>query len=159
MPPKKPTHKGFLPGYYASIRSKECRERYEARISLIHSVDPYKIPKNDWEDCMELWPNISYINVGMYLLFSVSSYSQDELMNYKSLLCYQNFANGWVREVLLKEFGDNRLMIAKVNHSQKMSEKPLTPWVICEKEGKILFGRCDCMAGLGESCSHVISVS
>ena len=36
-------------------------------------------------------------------------------MNYKSLDCYQNFANGWVREVLCKKFGENRLLIAKVS--------------------------------------------
>ena len=45
-----------------------------------------------------------------------------------------------------------------MNHSQEMSEKPLTPWVICEGTGKILTGHCDCMAGLGESCSHVASL-
>ena len=45
-----------------------------------------------------------------------------------------------------------------MNHSQKMSEKPLTPWVICEGTGKIITGHCDCMAGLGESCSHVASL-
>ena len=45
-----------------------------------------------------------------------------------------------------------------MNHSQKMSEKPLTPWVIGEDTGKILAGHCDCMAGLGESCSHVASL-
>ena len=45
-----------------------------------------------------------------------------------------------------------------MNHSQKMSEKPLTPWVICEGTVKILTGHCDCMAGLGESCSHVASL-
>ena len=39
-----------------------------------------------------------------------------------------------------------------------MSEKPLTPWVICEMEGRILAAHCDCMAGLGESCSHVASL-
>ena len=39
-----------------------------------------------------------------------------------------------------------------------MSEKPLTPWVICEGTGKILTGHCDCMAGLGESCFHVASL-
>ena len=39
-----------------------------------------------------------------------------------------------------------------------MSEKPLTPWVICEDTGIILTGHCDCMAGLGESCSHVASL-
>ena len=39
-----------------------------------------------------------------------------------------------------------------------MSEKPLTPWVVCEDNGKILAGHCNCMAGLGESCSHVGSL-
>ena len=36
-----------------------------------------------------------------------------------------------------------------------MSEKPLTPWVVCEKSEKVLSAHCDCMTGLGESCSHV----
>ena len=38
------------------------------------------------------------------------------------------------------------------------SEKPLTPWVVCKKSGKVLSAHCDCMAGLGESCSHVASL-
>ena len=39
-----------------------------------------------------------------------------------------------------------------------MSQKPLTPWVIAENNGKILCAHCDCMAGLGECCSHVASL-
>ena len=39
-----------------------------------------------------------------------------------------------------------------------MSEKPLTPWVIVQKSGKVLSAHCNCMAGLGESCSHVASL-
>lgn len=39
-----------------------------------------------------------------------------------------------------------------------MSAKPLTPWVIAEAGGKIISAHCDCMAGLGESCSHVASL-
>lgn len=46
----------------------------------------------------------------------------------------------------------------QVNHSQKLSEKPLTPWIIAEPSGKILCAHCDCMVGLGECCSHVASV-
>ena len=46
----------------------------------------------------------------------------------------------------------------QVNHSQKLSEKPLTPWIIAEQDGKLLAGHCDCMAGLGETCSHVASL-
>ena len=46
----------------------------------------------------------------------------------------------------------------KVNHSQRLSQKPLTPWVIAENIGKILCGHCDCMAELGECCSQVASL-
>lgn len=45
-----------------------------------------------------------------------------------------------------------------MNHSQRLSEKPLVPWVIAEPDGQIISGHCDCMAGLGETCSHVASV-
>ena len=65
-------------------------------------------------DDVDCWPDVTYINVGMYLLFAASPYTQEQLMSYKSLDCYQNFANGWVREVLCKNFGENRLLIAKV---------------------------------------------
>ena len=58
---------------------------------------------------------LTYIHVGMYLLFSKSPYTEDQLMNYKSSDCYQNFANGWVQEVFVKKFGENRLLIAKVS--------------------------------------------
>ena len=45
-----------------------------------------------------------------------------------------------------------------MNHSQRLIEKPLTPWIIAEPEEKIVASNCDCMAGLGESCSHVASL-
>ncbi len=37
----------------------------------------------------------------------------------------------------------------------RLREKPLTPWIIAEIGGRILVGHCDCMAGLGETCSHI----
>ena len=46
-------------------------------------------------------------------------------------------------------------MIAKVMHSQRLIDTPLKLWVICETEGKIIACHCNCMASLGESCSHV----
>ena len=39
-----------------------------------------------------------------------------------------------------------------------MREKPLTPWVVAECTGKILAAHCDCVAGLGETSSHVASL-
>ena len=46
----------------------------------------------------------------------------------------------------------------QVNHSQRLSEKPLIPWLISMDDGKILAAHCKCMAGMGETCSHVASL-
>ena len=43
-------------------------------------------------------------------------------------------------------------------HSQRLSATPASPWLIAEIDGTILAAHCDCMAGLGESCSHVAAV-
>ena len=43
-------------------------------------------------------------------------------------------------------------------HSMKLSLKPLNPWVIAEKDGKVLASHCDCQAGLGEACTHIASL-
>ena len=48
--------------------------------------------------------------------------------------------------------------ISRVNHSQRLKEKPLIPWIIAETAGKILAAHYNCMAGLGKTCSHVASL-
>ena len=40
-------------------------------------------------------------------------------------------------------------------HSQRLRETPLKPWIIAERSGKVLAGHCDCIAGIGETCTHV----
>ena len=62
---------------------------------------------------MDLWPGVTYINVGMYLVFSPSPYTGSDLMNYKSLECYQQFTAGWVREILVVPEGEKKLVTAK----------------------------------------------
>ena len=84
------------------------------KAKIYQGQDPYEISRKELIDDVDCWPDVTYINVGMYLLFAASPYTQEQLMNYKSLDCYQNFANGWGREVLCKKFGENRLLIGKV---------------------------------------------
>ena len=48
-----------------------------------------------------------------------SQYSGEDLLNYKSLDCYQNFLSGWVRKVLVMSVTDDkgvkkRIITAKV---------------------------------------------
>ena len=40
--------------------------------------------------------------------------TREELRNYKSMQSYQIFIAGWVREILVKDIGDKRVVISKV---------------------------------------------
>ena len=43
-------------------------------------------------------------------------------------------------------------------HSQRLTAPPLRPWVIAYKSGTVQAAHCDCMAGLGEACTHVAAL-
>ena len=117
--------KPLLGGYLAALRDREGRERYCKKLSVTGGVDPYEVPRNEWMDDADLWPAITYIHVGMYLVLTPSPYTNEDLLNYRSLDCYVNFVSGFVREVLVKALGDRRIVIAKVRNTIiiKINEK------------------------------------
>jgi len=41
--------------------------------------DPYEVPRNEWMDDVDLWPAIMYIHVGMYLVLTPSSYTNEKI--------------------------------------------------------------------------------
>ena len=45
-----------------------------------------------------------------------SPYTTDDMLNYKRLDSFKNFQNGWVRELLVKEVNERRIMIGKVSY-------------------------------------------
>jgi hypothetical protein len=49
-------------------------------------------------------------------------------------------------------------LFMKVLHSQRINKTPLKPWIIIKYNGNIKSAYCDCVAGLGEVCSHVASI-
>ena len=55
-----------------------------------------KMRRQEWLDDVDLWLAVTYINLGMYLLFSPSPHTGEDLLNYKSLECYQHFTAGWI---------------------------------------------------------------
>ncbi|WAR27015.1 hypothetical protein MAR_012719 [Mya arenaria] len=64
-----------------------------------------------------------------------------------------------VKDVFIDSFiHEDVSNVAKVLHSQRLNEKPLRPWIIAERDGPIIAGHCTCMAGLGETCTHVASL-
>ena len=88
----------------------------------IIGIDPYEIQKSERQDDVELWPAVTHIHACMYLILTPSPYSETVLLNFKSLDCYQNFVNGWVRQVLVKSVDDKRIMIGKVSSTSPIKD-------------------------------------
>ena len=107
-----------MPGYFSSLQNKDGKKQYLEKISIIGGFDPYETERSKWQDDADLWPGVTSVHIGMYLLVNPSSYSGEDLVNYKSLDCYVNFLSGWVREVLVKAFDDKRVVVAKVSQHQ-----------------------------------------
>ena len=64
--------------------------------------------RKEWKDDVDLWPSVTHVNLGMYLLVTPSPYNGEDLLNYKSLDCNKNFLSGWVREVLVRSVTDDK---------------------------------------------------
>ena len=47
---------------------------------------------------------------------------------------------------------------SQVKHSQRLSDTPMKVWVAVKENGEVVCAHCNCMAGLGEVCSHVAAV-
>ena len=81
-------------------------------------IDPYEVAKGIWQDDVDLWPEITQLQVCMYLPHpSSESLLRKDCLNLKSLDCYQNFVRGWVRQVLVKPVCDKQIVIRKVSLS------------------------------------------
>eukprot|EP00794_Sanderia_malayensis_P007585 gene7585-8425_t len=90
------------------------------------------------------------------------SYTKEELKAYKSLEAYKYVIRGHVDKIFMHEIGSNIpycFLKAHVKPSQPVSGSFHQPWVCVEKQtGSIYCAHCTCMAGLGETCSHIAAV-
>ena len=133
-----------------------ARKRYEEKIDLIGGEDPYTMDSDSFSSDPIAFPNVTYPDIVNYLISSPSPYTLEKLKAYKGLEAYNQFVSGWVRDVRTAILEKNmHLVMGKVLHSQRLRSKPLRPWFVAEHSGKVLCAHCDCMAGLGESCTHV----
>ena len=96
--------------YYKGLEPK-TKLRYKEKIDLIFNCDPYTIKKDEMMTEIENFPSISYPDIVNYFLFALSPLTKEELKAYKVLESYNQFVCGWVKEVLMKEFSNGKVLM------------------------------------------------
>ena len=66
------------------LSDAESKTRYVDN-KLVNGMDPYELGKTEWQDNVDLCPAITHVHVCMYLILTPSPYSQNDMLNYKSL--------------------------------------------------------------------------
>ena len=83
-------HVPSLRGYRDSL-SAENRQMYVDKLKFTAGIDPYAVSDNFYLQSMDEWPEIEFPDI-VYLLFSTSKFTKEQLKAYKSLQSYQYFA-------------------------------------------------------------------
>ncbi|XP_054720573.1 uncharacterized protein LOC129230197 [Uloborus diversus] len=143
---------------YVENLDNEAKQRYIEKIKDINYKDPYLLHNTELSTSASDLPDVTYIDIVNYMVYGVSAYTLEEFKAYKSLQAYNLFSCGWVLNVFAKKMAAMCLVIGKVRHSQRLSEKPLSPWFLANRQGVIQSAHCTCMAGLGESCTHIAAL-
>ena len=102
--------------------------------------------------------SIEYMNIYVYLVERRSKTLSDrQEANFKSLKGYSYFASGWVENTWITEVGYSYRYVRGYVYQSYPSptRRPYEVYVCLNASGKVFSGKCKCVAGLGESCSHV----
>lgn len=76
------------------------------KISKINSVDPYCLTKKDFLLDKDFYPDLV-----TYLLLALFPFTKQELKSSKSMEAYNQFHCGWVSEIGVKLFNDDKVKI------------------------------------------------
>ncbi|CAK6974348.1 uncharacterized protein LOC114459273 [Scomber scombrus] len=123
------------------VRNKltaSAKQRYEEKLSDINNIDRYELPAAEWDRDLDHLPPCTYMDIVNYLVFGISHYTMQEFKSHKPLESYETFCCGWVQDLAIYKppNAQNTGVMAKVMHSRRLCEPPLTPWVILTPSGQ-----------------------
>lgn len=99
--------------YYKSL-SGDVKERYDEKIRKC-GCDPYAIKKKDLSDSPRDFPEITILDIGEYLVHSVSAFTKKKFSAYKSTEAYKHFESGFVLNVGSKKIKQNAILKGEVS--------------------------------------------
>ena len=96
--------------YLKSLDNKMA-QRYKEKIGIIKNLDPYTLKRKELNENIELYPAVTYPDMVNYFLFAPSPLTSDEIKCYKSLQSYNNFLQGWVQWIGVRQFAEKGISL------------------------------------------------
>jgi len=126
-----------------------AKERYLAKLkclSLKEEDDPFA--STNFVDDLCLWPSVEYGHIFCYFIMRPGVYTQQQLLQWKSLDAYNYFRSGHVRTVEIWAPSNTFCFLrSKINPSQNSPDNAHQSWVAVKPEGEVITAHCTCMAG------------
>ncbi|KAM3914026.1 uncharacterized protein RB166_019203 [Leptodactylus fuscus] len=137
--------------------------RYKEKLTIEgkEGPDPYDNRNKDKfvNDCT-LWPTVQWPHLYDYLVKSPGPYTGESLKAFKSLEAFNYFQSGKIYKVLIHKPESSilyRIVLATVAPGQR-NGNPYECWIVCHENGEVFSAHCQCIAGIGEVCSHIAAV-
>ena len=90
------------------------KKRYKEKLLIIGNIDPYSAPDSHFSVKIGDFPSICYPDIVIYLVFSPSPFSADDMKAYKSLKAYNQVIEDWVRDVKVMTTSGLKVVKGKV---------------------------------------------
>ncbi|XP_070559916.1 uncharacterized protein [Ptychodera flava] len=143
---------------------RSCAELEDKRLKILPSELQEEYNSLRFDRIQENWTrDLKYIptDFGMekmkeYLIYSTDkSYDGDSMRQYKTLRSYRLFHEGYVQNIEANV--QTRFLIVRAQVMPSESTDRLYRAYVClnKTTGDIYGGKCRCVAGLGEACSHM----
>ncbi|XP_023211357.1 uncharacterized protein LOC111614206 isoform X2 [Centruroides sculpturatus] len=135
--------------------------RYRYKQKLMFNKQELPDPMDDdlakmlFHDNVKAWPKITLVDLYAYFVDQLCFYTKQQLKNYTSLESYNYLVSGKVKEITVYPLTDLKICMLKGKIQSGQKKTFQHPWAVVQINGVIVSGHCTCMAGLGESCSHL----
>ena len=147
----------------AKIRMSETelqsrlQKEYEGRLDQHQLTDPRNIPKEQWEEDVTKWPSI---DLGKIFSFIIENKDQEMefIGKYKTHKAYSYYQSGFVDTILSHKQQNITILKTRVTPSMSVRNEPHEVWLaINQNTTCIKCCWCTCIAGLAQTCNHVIA--
>lgn len=93
----------------------DVKDRYEDKIVECGGIDPYTLVTKDLSVDTKDFPDMTVLDIGNYMIQSVSPYTKRSFNAYKSTEAYSFFESGFVLSIGSKKKNDLAILVGRVS--------------------------------------------